>query len=311
MAFDDKPRNAVGYDDGVTQICESVLLTLLGAFSTLADTVTLVGGLAPRYITPPLAPRVPAHAGTRDVDMVLDLAVIADGESYAKLAKQLKKANFKRFVDEDQNPVSWRWSITVGTLEVFVEFLADAQDKDAGKAFPVGSEKISALAIKHAAITHDWYIVREVTAKLLDGDIITCPVRVADVPAFVILKALALHQRRTGKDAADLIHVLRYASDGQLEELAALFVARYQSGKHRQALDDGLQALRYCFCHDDANELLNMIGPARYAQFHSRGDDDEDTQNRRYASGLIRSLLDEIETQLTHAGSVGSEPNRE
>jgi len=47
-------------------------------------------------------------------------------------------------------------------------------------------------------------------------------VRFSNVPAFEILKALALDQRRVRKDAADLIHVIRYS--GTVEKLAAPFV---------------------------------------------------------------------------------------
>ncbi|EGH18339.1 hypothetical protein Pgy4_35838, partial [Pseudomonas savastanoi pv. glycinea str. race 4] len=67
----------------------------------------------------------------------------------------------------------------------------------------VDGERVSALTIKHARIVHDWYQEREIAARLLDGDGLSVDiVRYADVPAFVILKALALDQRQERKDAA-------------------------------------------------------------------------------------------------------------
>lgn len=80
MASGPKPRDAAGYDANVTAACERTLLTLLGAFGNLKNTLRLVGGLVPRYLTPEAPPDVPAHVGTSDVDVVLNLQVIAEGE---------------------------------------------------------------------------------------------------------------------------------------------------------------------------------------------------------------------------------------
>lgn len=52
MAKELKPRTASGYDTDVTLACERTLLTLLSAFGNLKDTLRLVGGLVPRYLTP-------------------------------------------------------------------------------------------------------------------------------------------------------------------------------------------------------------------------------------------------------------------
>ena len=77
---DSKPESASGYSLEVTEACEQALVTVLGCMGSLKDTVRLVGGLVPRYLTPESPPEVPAHAGTSDLDLVIDLAVIAAGE---------------------------------------------------------------------------------------------------------------------------------------------------------------------------------------------------------------------------------------
>ncbi len=80
MAIGPKPKTAGGYYPDVTEACERALLTLLSAFGGLKTTLRLVGGLVPRYLTPEAPPDVPVHAGTSDVDVVLNLQVIAEGE---------------------------------------------------------------------------------------------------------------------------------------------------------------------------------------------------------------------------------------
>lgn len=78
----EKHKSAEAYCKEKTLACETALVLLLQTFGTLKPTVRLIGGLVPRY----LAPEVPAHVGTTDVDVVLDVAVLAAGEDYSFMA---------------------------------------------------------------------------------------------------------------------------------------------------------------------------------------------------------------------------------
>lgn len=125
-----KPTTADGYDADHTLACERALVTLLRGFGTLKHTLRLVGGLVPRYLTPERPPDVPAHAGTTDVDIVLNLQVLADDEAYKSLAKQLKDRGFSRYVNEEGKASSWRWQRQVSEHEyVLIEFLRDASEE--------------------------------------------------------------------------------------------------------------------------------------------------------------------------------------
>ena len=300
MATGLKPRTADGYDQDVTSACERTLLTLLSAFGNLKETLRLVGGLVPRYLTPATPPDVPMHAGTSDVDIVLNLEVLAAGNEYASLAEQLNARGFTRWVEEGQ-AASWRWRRRVSEhIEVVVELLRDAGDEAPGRSINVDGERVSALTIKHARIVHDWYQEMEISAELLDGDGVSVDVvRFADVPAFVILKALALDQRQERKDAADLIHVVRYS--GSIKEVAALFVERIRSEQHPEAVRDGLAALARRFGDDQHSEGFEKVGAVAYARFYGDEEEDELVGRQRFAAGLIQSLLAEIDTQLTDA----------
>lgn len=125
MALAPKPKTASAYSSDHTAACERALVTLLGAFGTLKSTIRLVGGLVPRYLTPETPPDIPAHAGTSDVDVVLNLQVITDGRGgYASLAQQLDERGFERFVDENGWSSGWRWKKHISDREyVLVEFL--------------------------------------------------------------------------------------------------------------------------------------------------------------------------------------------
>jgi hypothetical protein len=109
MATGSKPSTAADYRADVTVACERPLLTLLGAFGSLKTTLRLVGGLVPRYLTPEAPPHVPAHAGTSDVAVVLNIQVIAEGDGYVTLADQLAVHGFQRYVNPEGAASSWRW----------------------------------------------------------------------------------------------------------------------------------------------------------------------------------------------------------
>ena len=52
----EKFKTAGGYSVNLTRDCETALVVLLQAFGSLKDTVRLVGGLMPRYLTPARPP---------------------------------------------------------------------------------------------------------------------------------------------------------------------------------------------------------------------------------------------------------------
>ena len=307
MATAEKPKTADGYDSAQTLACERVLVTLLTAFGTMKDSIRLVGGLVPRYLTPEVPPDVPAHAGTTDVDIVFNLQVIAEGEGYASLGDQLKRRGFVRYLKPGgKAPSSWQWEHKISAHEsVVVEFLHNAADRSQeGKLTSIEDEKVSALGIRHAGVVHVWYCERKVTAELFDGGgISTESVRYADVTSFLILKAIAFDQRAENKDAGDLIHVMRYA--GPPEQVGEEIVNRYRSGKHNQAILDALGTLQNRFCDGDGVEGYLRDGPIAAARF-KLGMEEEDVEERVReqldVAGLVMAIVTYVQDRIQAPG---------
>lgn len=76
-----KPKTLDCYSEQYTQDCERVLVTLLRGLEPWKESVYLVGGLTPRYLVRARPPVVPVHAGTLDVDIVIDLHQISEIEA--------------------------------------------------------------------------------------------------------------------------------------------------------------------------------------------------------------------------------------
>ncbi|HEY9109453.1 MAG TPA: hypothetical protein VIN58_22455 [Roseateles sp.] len=286
----EKHKSAEAYSKEKTLACETALVLLLQAFGTLKPTVRLIGDLVPRYLAPEAPPDVPAHVGTTDVDVVLDVAVLAAGEDYSSLRDQLKAAGFQRHV-KNGKPSSWQWARDIRDERIVVEFLVNTDDPAGKGVESLDGEEISACRIPYAGIASDWYLEQELRVERPDGDGISVEtVRHADAVAFVTLKALAMEHRYEHKDVADVIHVLRYYRDSP-ESIAAEFVTRLASGQHEVPLRRALKILEAKFCADGTTAGYEKDGPGRYSSFHGLEDPDERALAQREASGLVTEFL--------------------
>ncbi|MDP3253532.1 MAG: hypothetical protein Q8M77_16625 [Hydrogenophaga sp.] len=288
---DFKPETASEYLPEVTDACEQALVTVLGCMGSLKDTVRLVGGLVPRYLTPERAPDIPAHAGTSDLDLVIDLAVIAAGQGYAPIADRLKQRGFAKMRLEKGGVSSWQWEAkTLGGVPVRVEFLCDASEEELAKLKNLGAESISVMSMPHMSIAQTLYETKEVKAELLDGKGIAVErVHYANQLAFVVLKAIAFDQRSANKDAGDLVHVLQYGCE--LEEGARAFAEQFHRGPHRTSLEAALDCMQRGFCtHGDTDGHL-MKGAVAFGRFHQPDNTEERLLLQRQASSLVERYV--------------------
>ncbi|CAN7772840.1 hypothetical protein SBC1_80280 (plasmid) [Caballeronia sp. SBC1] len=295
-----KPATFDGYSDQYTLDCERVLVTLLRGLGPWKDSVYLVGGLTPRYLVPARPPVVPAHAGTLDVDVVIDLQILADTDAYHTLEDNFKKMGFERAENDKHQKLSWRWQARTehGALMV-LELLADAPDIAGGKVQALPTEgTISALNIPHSSIVFDLHQVTEIQAELLgDNGIATEKVKHANLVSFTCLKAFAFDQRNERKDAHDLIYCIEHAPEGLVAVAESFRIER--DGKHGAVIQSALSILRNRFSHDDKIEGYRKDGPVSVARFEiGEGDELEQREARalrqRQASDIIDQLLGRV-----------------
>ena len=295
-----KPATLAGYSDRYAQDCERVLVTLLRGLGPWKESVYLVGGLTPRYLVRARPPIVPAHAGTMDVDVVIDLQILADTEAYHTLEDNLRKMGFERAENFKQQKLSWRWQTRTehGGLMV-LEFLADAPEIAGGKVQPLPTDgTISALNIPHSSIVFDLHQISEIEAELLGGDGIAVErIKHANLVSFTCLKAFAFDQRFERKDAHDLIYCLEHAPEG-VDAVAQAFRQEHE-GKHGEVVKSALAILRTRFAQVGETEGYRKDGPIAVARFEL-GESDEPGQRearalrQREACDVIERLLERI-----------------
>lgn len=295
-----KPATRDGYSDAYTIDCERVLVTLLRGLGPWKDSVFLVGGLTPRYLVDAKPPLVPAHAGTRDVDVVIDLQILADTEAYHTLEDNLKRMDFQRAENDKGQKLSWRWQTRTehGALMI-LEFLADAPDIAGGRVRPLPTDgTISALNIPHSSIVFDMHRVIEIEAELLGGNgVATEKIRHANLVSFTCLKAFAFDDRFERKDAHDLIYCIEHSAEG-MDAVAETFRAE-RLGKHSSVVKRALEILRVRFATSGDSEGYRKDGPVAVARFEL-GESEEPEQRearvlrQRQVSYVIDQLLKQI-----------------
>jgi hypothetical protein len=295
-----KPATFDGYSDQYTIDCERVLVTLLRGLGPWKESVYLIGGLTPRYLVPARPPVVPAHAGTLDVDIVIDLQILADTDAYHTLEDNFKKMGFERAENEKGQKLSWRWQTRTehGALMV-LELLADAPDIAGGKVQPLPIEgTISALNIPHSSMVFELHQVIEIQAELLgENGIATERVKHANLVSFTCLKSFAFDQRFERKDAHDLIYCIEHAPQG-LDAVAEAFREQRDS-KYGDVIEASLAILRDRFAHDEKAEGYRKDGPVSVAKFELGESDAPDQREarvlrQRQASDVIDQLLARI-----------------
>ena len=295
-----KPATLDGYSDQHTLDCERLLLTLLRGLGPWKESVYLVGGLTPRYLVRRRPPAIPAHAGTQDVDLVIDLQILADTEAYVTLEGNFKKMGFERAENEQGQKLSWRWQThTEHGAVMILELLADAPDVAGGRVQALPTKgTISALNIPHSSIVFDLYEVAEIQAELLGNNgIATEHVKHANLVSFTCLKAFAFDDRNERKDAHDIVYCIEHAPAG-LGAVADAF-RQDREGKHGAVVRAALEVLQRRFAHEATVEGYRKDGPVAVAKFEiAAGDDPEQREQRvlrqRQASDLIDQLLARI-----------------
>lgn len=277
-----KPKTFDAYNGAVTEAAERVLVTLLRGFGPWKDTVFLVGGLTPRYLVAARPPEVPQHAGTGDVDVVVDVAILTDTEAYSTLEENLHAMGFERGTNESGVKVSWRWEARLETgATMILEFLAEHPELGGGKVKVLPTEgNVSALNIPHASMVFDLHDTTELTAELLNGGgLATEVVRYANIVSFTCLKAFAFDHRNARKDAHDLVYCLEHYPGG-LDSVISAFKDAL-AGSHAEAVQEALAQLKTRFVHEDPDQSYRRDGAVAVARFEDNDADVDDNEEIR------------------------------
>lgn len=292
-----KPKHQGGYTPEHTILCERTLVTLLRGLGPWKQGIYIVGGLAPRYlISQQDTEDLPAHIGTTDVDLVLNLSILAEVEAYRRLEKNLKTLGFERGKNDEDAPQHFRWLKAVGPgITIVVDLLCDAPLSEGGQvAILPGERRLSALKIPGAYLVLEDFIEVPVTVELLDDrGVATENIRVVNVAAFLTLKCLAYEDRFEEKDAYDIVYCLTYYQEGPAS-VASAFSSLMAKLPGDPLLKRTLEILQSRFATDIV-EGNRKDGPQSYARFLADpGRSERNRLHRRNAATTVEDFLRKV-----------------
>lgn len=203
------------YPDELTQAAKSVLIEVIHILGEYREHIVLVGGSVPELlISNPSNP----HVGSTDVDLAINHREL--NEPGYKAIQVLLAEN--DYVQSDEQPFIYTKSVLVGSKEIsiHVDFLAGEYEGTGKSRRTQKVLDISPRKVRGADIVFDSYEEIEIVGKLPSGVMDKVRLKVASIPALLVMKGIALRDRKKEKDAYDIYFVIRHYTGG-LEALAS------------------------------------------------------------------------------------------
>lgn len=263
---DEKPQLAAEYRPEQAELCERTLVTLLRGLGPWKRGVYLAGGLVPRYL-PRDRDSEAEHAGTQDVDLILDLDFMAETVAYSTLERNLKRLGFSRVPSRQGRTRHFSWVREAEPgRRVVVDLLCTASDTLPGKAAAV-EKHLSALHVPGAHLVIQDHLEVQIQAELLGNrGVATETIRIANRVPFLVLKALAYEDRHERKDAYDLVWALVHAPGGP-RAAGREFALRHARDPQESLFVRALEILSSRFTSNPDLPGSRKDGPVSYAQF--------------------------------------------
>lgn len=206
-----EPKSANDYDDRGAQAVYSVLLEIGQVLGAYRDQFVVIGGSVPWLLFPDA---MPSHVGTLDIDLSLDAQALGDGE-YKGLVESLEAAGYERAA-EQMKVFQLRRTVRIDEHEpvaVIIDLLMPREAKIQRNKPPL----LANFAVQKAdgaGVAMQSFVQHTLHGMMPDGRPNTVELRVASIPAFLVMKGYALAGRDKHKDAYDIYFSVRQFEGG-------------------------------------------------------------------------------------------------
>jgi hypothetical protein len=270
-----EPRYEGDYGDHV-EAAHRVLVDVGQVLQSFREAIVLVGGWVPDLLLPDAEP---AHVGSIDVDLALDVGKLSDGR-YADLLKLLLDTRRYRPGEKDfQLVTDVDLEDGEAPIRVEVEFLAPANVR-LKKNRPKRIEGFRVLRFPACAAAFVAPTEVAVSGPMVSGVPNTVRVRVASLADFIIMKCHALEGRDKPKDVYDICYCLDEYPGG-IEALAD----NWRSRRNDVLVEGAIRILSERFA------TVDYYGPQQLATFHASPNRAESDMHARRAFELVQKVL--------------------
>lgn len=281
------------YGSEVTRRARRVVADIFAALGHRAENAVLIGGAVPGFIEDISLRNPPGHAGTTDVDILLNPTGFS-AQEYETLAQRLLERGYRYRKDRDGNELGFSFEVDVDGHSVAVDFLAPPLLGESGFRVPVQAG-LQARALSGAHVPAWFSVDLTLKEELVQGGDLPVRIRLVDVPGFVVLKALAFEGRQAYKDAYDLWYVLAFAREGPSGIARKLVPYAGDS-----VVASALAFLRVAFASPAS------AGSVAVARFEEAGEEDAERVSAQ-AYAVVQSFLREFDVWGGEAARNGGE----
>jgi len=231
------------------------VLTVLGAY---VDRMVIVGGWVPHLVFPDSG-----HIRSVDVDLALDGRRIQPA-AYDTIKDRLIGAGYRLKTPGVTNIFVRDIGDTGQTITVKLDLITGEHSGPASQQPSQHIHGMDVTKLHGIDLALDHTIDVSVSGELPDGGVKEVKARVAAVPTFVCMKAIAMNERKKPKDAYDILFCLQHYKNGSV------------------GLAQALNELRGCALVEEAIESLKVnfraidsVGPVWVGQILAEQGEDE------------------------------------
>ncbi len=208
------------YDDRTLKAVKSVAAEIGKVLGAFRDNFVIIGGVVPSLLIDDGSGRVERHAGTMDIDIMLDSKALMEGH-YEELVELLIAAGY------EQDPKLKKFQLTrivpgaegEPAITVIVDFLRPQEIK-LEKNKPVLVKDFAVIAATNGTVALENPVDYELKAQMPEGGATTVNIQVVSLPAFLALKGYAIIGRKKEKDCYDIHYTIRNYPGGPKALLA-------------------------------------------------------------------------------------------
>lgn len=264
------------YTAEAVEAAKSVLIELTHLLGEYRDSIVLIGGWVPELLIPQ-EPR--PHVGSMDIDLALNHVKIQE-EGYKLIDELLTSRGY--YQEKDKQPFIFFRDVPLGdsTIKVQVDLLSGEYEGTGKKHRTQAVQGIKVRKARGCDLAFD--MVREIAVEgqIPGGGLDRVTIRVASIVPFLVMKGMALDDRRKEKDAWDIYYcLLNYR--GGIDALAEEFRPHLSHG----LVQEGLTKMGKHF------SSLDAIGPKFVADFEEADDPEERERITRDAHERINAFL--------------------
>lgn len=263
------------YPELATRAAKTVMLELVRVLGEYKNDIVLVGGWVPELL---FAKAMPRHVGSTDVDLALNHRTLGDA-GYQTILNHLERRGYA----PGKQPFIFFRKVEVDGRAVTVQVdLLSGEYGGTGKSHRNQSvQDVKARKARGCDLAFEMSEDVRIDGTLPGGGKDSAVVRVAGIVPFLVMKAMAMHDRMKEKDAWDIWFCLVNFPGGN-EALAEAFRPHLGNG----LVKEGLAKIAEKFASVD------HVGPKWVADFEEIDDGDERAIRLRDAYERVRDLLE-------------------